>query len=153
MDREDVIRKRVLDIYSKTEDDFANPEEWHDYEEERETIIENLVEGKDVAQTEARIAQYQHDNRARELRRTVAALNERQGAGLEGVSAEQAAAHAGTVDGNGAEEDAGVIEEIQRLVEETPAEEAERLARIAGGWDERLAKRKAEEVFLCSIFG
>lgn len=90
--------------------------------------VENLVEGKDVAQTEARIAQYQHDNRARELRRTVAALNERQGAGLEGVSAEQAAAHAGTVDGNGAEEDAGVIEEIQRLVEETPAEEAEVIA-------------------------
>jgi len=53
-------------------------EDWYSYQEEVEDIIENLVEGKKIAETEARIEQYRQENKAQQLQTSIAQLNETQ---------------------------------------------------------------------------
>lgn len=56
------IRKRIQNIFNKTESDFATKREYDDYLELREEYIFNLVEGENVAETEAKIQEYQRLN-------------------------------------------------------------------------------------------
>eukprot|EP00243_Klebsormidium_subtile_P004381 TRINITY_DN18363_c0_g1_i1.p1 TRINITY_DN18363_c0_g1~~TRINITY_DN18363_c0_g1_i1.p1 ORF type:complete len:184 (-),score=32.67 TRINITY_DN18363_c0_g1_i1:63-614(-) len=62
MNKELVIRKRIQSIYNKEQEDFEELREYNDYLETIEDIVFNLVEGIDVAATEARVARYQEEN-------------------------------------------------------------------------------------------
>ncbi|KAL3140152.1 hypothetical protein ABBQ38_004429 [Trebouxia sp. C0009 RCD-2024] len=62
--RELAIRKRVLEIFNKTQQQFPNDEQWFDYQELVEDHIYKLVEGQDVQQTEAAIEEYRKANYA-----------------------------------------------------------------------------------------
>ncbi|EFN58496.1 hypothetical protein CHLNCDRAFT_140536 [Chlorella variabilis] len=97
--REMQIRTRIESIFNKREENFASRQEYHEYLEEREDIIFNLVERIDVKEMESRVEEYRRVNadsivrnealRAEELRRRVAAAEE--GAGQAGVSGTAAA--------------------------------------------------------------
>ncbi|CAK9172058.1 unnamed protein product [Ilex paraguariensis] len=60
--KEMAIRKRIASIYNKREEDFPSLREYNDYLEEVEDMLVNLIEGVDVPDIEARIAQYQREN-------------------------------------------------------------------------------------------
>ncbi|XP_026435033.1 uncharacterized protein LOC113332740 isoform X2 [Papaver somniferum] len=60
--KEMAIRKRILNIYNKREEDFSSLREYNDYLEDVEDMTTNLVEGIDVAAIEAKIAQYKEEN-------------------------------------------------------------------------------------------
>lgn len=62
LQRELAVRKRVLDIFNKTQTQFDTDQEWFDYQELAEDHIYNLVEGTDVQKTEAAIEAYQKAN-------------------------------------------------------------------------------------------
>ncbi|MCL7036715.1 hypothetical protein MKW94_027760 [Papaver nudicaule] len=60
--KEMVIRKRILNIYNKRQEDFSSLREYNDYLEEVEDMTTNLIDGIDVAAIEAKIAQYKEEN-------------------------------------------------------------------------------------------
>lgn len=108
VEKEVDIRKRILKIYNKLEEDFQSAPDplraYNDYLEEVESIIWNLANGQDVEETKKQIEKYKKDNeslirknnfklgreeamitsqieeeeRLTELRRTQAALLEKQ---------------------------------------------------------------------------
>lgn len=57
------IRRRILRDYNKREEDFATLREYNDYLEEIETVIYNLANNIDVAETSKKIEQYKKDNK------------------------------------------------------------------------------------------
>ncbi|XP_023015172.1 CDK-activating kinase assembly factor [Leptinotarsa decemlineata] len=63
VEKEVDIRKRVLRDYNKKEDDFNSLADYNNYLEEVETIIYNLSNDIDVANTNKKIEQYKRDNR------------------------------------------------------------------------------------------
>lgn len=62
VEKEVDIRKRVTKIFNRREEEFDTLRDYNDYLEEVETITFNLLNGVDVAQTEARLARYAADN-------------------------------------------------------------------------------------------
>ncbi|XP_056692582.1 uncharacterized protein [Spinacia oleracea] len=56
------IRKRILSIFNKREDDFPSLKEYNDYLEEVEDMTCNLIDGIDIPGIEAKIAQYEEEN-------------------------------------------------------------------------------------------
>uniref|UniRef100_A0A803MFG5 MAT1 centre domain-containing protein n=2 Tax=Chenopodium quinoa TaxID=63459 RepID=A0A803MFG5_CHEQI len=56
------IRRRIISIFNKREEDFPSLKEYNDYLEEVEDMTCNLIEGIDVPAIEAKIAQYERDN-------------------------------------------------------------------------------------------
>ncbi|XP_072742809.1 CDK-activating kinase assembly factor MAT1 [Anoplolepis gracilipes] len=63
VEKEVNIRKRILRDFNKKEEDFATLREYNDYLEEIETIIYNLANNIDVAETNKRVEQYKKDNK------------------------------------------------------------------------------------------
>ncbi|KAK9705694.1 hypothetical protein RND81_07G076000 [Saponaria officinalis] len=57
------IRRRITSIFNKREDDFPSLKEYNDYLEEVEDMTWNLIEGRDIAAIEAKIAKYEEENR------------------------------------------------------------------------------------------
>lgn len=79
--KEVVIRKRIISIFNKREEDFPSLKEYNDYLEEVEDMTCNLIEGIDVPAIEAKIAKYEQENaeqiinaRARKAEELAAAL-------------------------------------------------------------------------------
>ncbi|KAI4335519.1 hypothetical protein L6164_014157 [Bauhinia variegata] len=60
--KEIAIRRRIASIFNKREEDFPSLKEYNDYLEEVENMTCDLVEGRDVADIEAKIAKYQEEN-------------------------------------------------------------------------------------------
>lgn len=56
------VRKRIESIFNKTQDECGSKDEYDQYLEDREDIIDSLCEGVDVEATEAKIAAYQRAN-------------------------------------------------------------------------------------------
>ncbi|XP_026436982.1 uncharacterized protein LOC113334972 [Papaver somniferum] len=86
--KEMAIRRRILNIYNKREEDFSSLREYNDYLEEVEDMTTNLINGIDVAAIEAKIAQYKKDNaeqitlsQARKAEELAAALQASKGGG------------------------------------------------------------------------
>ena len=77
VERESAIRRRVLRVFNKTEEDFETEEEYNDYLEMVEELIDNLVHGRDVSETNARIAAYR-ERHAASIRRNERRLQERE---------------------------------------------------------------------------
>lgn len=63
VEKEVNIRKRILRDFNKKEEDFSTLREYNDYLEEIETIIYNLANNIDVAETNKKIEQYKKDNK------------------------------------------------------------------------------------------
>ncbi|KAH8153617.1 uncharacterized protein LAJ45_02430 [Morchella importuna] len=63
VEREVDVRKRVSKTFNKRRDDFPDLREYNDYLEEVEEMTFNLVNGVDVAATEAKLAAYESANR------------------------------------------------------------------------------------------
>ncbi|CAG9465731.1 unnamed protein product [Pedinophyceae sp. YPF-701] len=148
MDRELRFRKYVQDIYDKDEGDFPTAEEWYAYQEEVEDIIENFVENKNVAETEARVAKYKQENRSRVLSKEIKQLNR----------AQPDTGDAAPDPANGSAkqaEDPAAREHREWLDEAMNAEQqpghGERAAR-AGGWDASLPHRRFLAEALASLF-
>ncbi|KAK4279983.1 hypothetical protein QN277_011669 [Acacia crassicarpa] len=79
--KEIAIRRRIVSIFNKREDDFPSLREYNDYLEEVEDMTFNLIEGINVAAIEEKIAKYQEENaeqiminRARKAEELAAAL-------------------------------------------------------------------------------
>lgn len=64
MEREAAVRRRILRDFNKEREDFATEEEFNDYLEEVEEIIEKLVYGIDVDHVNERISTYRKENAA-----------------------------------------------------------------------------------------
>ncbi|KAE8373624.1 CDK-activating kinase assembly factor MAT1 [Aspergillus bertholletiae] len=62
VEREVDIRRRVMQILNRREEEFDSKRAWDDFLEQREEIIANLVHGTDVAKTEADLQKYAQDN-------------------------------------------------------------------------------------------
>ncbi|KAL1850851.1 TFIIH/NER complex subunit [Paecilomyces lecythidis] len=62
VEREVDIRRRVMQILNRREEEFATKRAWDDFLEQREEIIANLVSGIDVAKTEADLQKYAAEN-------------------------------------------------------------------------------------------
>lgn len=62
VEREVDIRKRVMAILNRREDEFDSKMDWDNFLEQRETMIMNLVSGIDVAKTEADLRKYEQSN-------------------------------------------------------------------------------------------
>ncbi|XP_072127509.1 CDK-activating kinase assembly factor MAT1 isoform X1 [Mobula birostris] len=63
VDKEVEIRKKVLKIYNKREEDFQTLKEYNDFLEEIEDIVNNLTNNMDVENTKRKMEQYQKDNK------------------------------------------------------------------------------------------
>lgn len=63
VEKEVDIRKRILRDYNKKEEDFVSLEEYNNYLEEIEMIIQNLSNNIDIIGTNKRIEQYKQANR------------------------------------------------------------------------------------------
>ncbi|XP_029172458.1 CDK-activating kinase assembly factor MAT1 [Nylanderia fulva] len=63
VEKEVNIRKRILRDFNKKEEDFSTLRDYNDYLEEVETIIYNLANNIDVAETNKKIEQYKRDNK------------------------------------------------------------------------------------------
>ncbi|XP_069772383.1 CDK-activating kinase assembly factor MAT1 isoform X2 [Narcine bancroftii] len=63
VDKEVEIRKKVLKIYNKREEDFHTLKEYNDFLEEIEDIVNNLTNNMDVESTKRKMEQYQNDNK------------------------------------------------------------------------------------------
>lgn len=63
IDVEVETRKRILQDYNKTEDDFDTLDEYNDYLLEIEDIIYNLVRNINLIETKERIEQYKRENK------------------------------------------------------------------------------------------
>ncbi|XP_066281217.1 CDK-activating kinase assembly factor MAT1-like [Branchiostoma lanceolatum] len=64
VDKEVDIRKRVLKIYNRQEEEFSGLREYNDYLEEVETIIFNLSNNVDVELTKKKVEEYQKSNKS-----------------------------------------------------------------------------------------
>ncbi|PKY00301.1 CDK-activating kinase assembly factor MAT1 [Aspergillus campestris IBT 28561] len=62
VEREVDIRRRVMQILNRREEEFDSKRAYDDFLEQREEIIANLVYGTDVAKTEANLQQYASSN-------------------------------------------------------------------------------------------
>ncbi|EAW10358.1 TFIIH/NER complex subunit TFB3 [Aspergillus clavatus NRRL 1] len=62
VEREVDIRRRVMSILNRREEEFDSKRAWDDFLEQREEIIANLVYGTDVAKTEADLQRYATEN-------------------------------------------------------------------------------------------
>ncbi|KAE8149274.1 CDK-activating kinase assembly factor MAT1-domain-containing protein [Aspergillus avenaceus] len=62
VEREVDIRRRVMQILNRREEEFDSKRAWDDFLEQREEIIANLVHGTDVAKTEANLHSYAQAN-------------------------------------------------------------------------------------------
>uniref|UniRef100_A0A914E3F9 RING-type domain-containing protein n=1 Tax=Acrobeloides nanus TaxID=290746 RepID=A0A914E3F9_9BILA len=62
IEKENFIRKKLKKIYNLKEDDFPSLREFNDYLERFETIIFNLTNGIDVAETELEVKEFQIRN-------------------------------------------------------------------------------------------
>eukprot|EP00892_Ulva_mutabilis_P007425 jgi/Ulvmu1/5054/UM021_0071.1 len=60
--RELKIRRRLENIFNKKQSEFTEKKKYDDYLEQRETYILNLFMGDEIAETEAKIAEYQRLN-------------------------------------------------------------------------------------------
>ncbi|GCB62167.1 CDK-activating kinase assembly factor MAT1 isoform X1 [Scyliorhinus torazame] len=63
VDKEVDIRKKVLKVYNKREEDFRTLQEYNDFLEEVEDIVSNLTNNVDVENTKRKMEQYQKDNK------------------------------------------------------------------------------------------
>ncbi|XP_064921902.1 CDK-activating kinase assembly factor MAT1 isoform X5 [Columba livia] len=63
VDKEVEIRKKVLKIYNKREDDFPSLTEYNDFLEEIEEIVFNLTNNVDLENTKRKMELYQKDNK------------------------------------------------------------------------------------------
>ncbi|XP_074677021.1 CDK-activating kinase assembly factor MAT1 isoform X3 [Strix aluco] len=63
VDKEVEIRKKVLKIYNKREDDFPSLNEYNDFLEEIEEIVFNLTNNVDLENTKKKMELYQKDNK------------------------------------------------------------------------------------------
>ncbi|GAB1863775.1 CDK-activating kinase assembly factor MAT1 [Camponotus japonicus] len=63
VEKEVNIRKRILRDFNKREEDFSTLREYNDYLEEIETVIYNLANNIDIAETNKKIEQYKKDNK------------------------------------------------------------------------------------------
>ncbi|XP_038631540.1 CDK-activating kinase assembly factor MAT1 isoform X1 [Scyliorhinus canicula] len=63
VDKEVDIRKKVLKVYNKREEDFCTLQEYNDFLEEVEDIVSNLTNNVDVENTKRKMEQYQKDNK------------------------------------------------------------------------------------------
>ncbi|CAH7666173.1 RNA polymerase II transcription factor B subunit 3 [Phakopsora pachyrhizi] len=62
VEKEVVIRRRISKYFNKRREDFKSLEAYNNYLEEVEDITFNLINGVDVAETEAKIKQFQIEN-------------------------------------------------------------------------------------------
>ncbi|KAI9371019.1 CDK-activating kinase assembly factor MAT1-domain-containing protein [Aspergillus egyptiacus] len=62
VEREVDIRRRVMTVLNRREEEFDSKLDWDNFLEQREEIIFNLVNGVDVAKTEADLQQYASEN-------------------------------------------------------------------------------------------
>ncbi|PYH47298.1 TFIIH/NER complex subunit TFB3 [Aspergillus saccharolyticus JOP 1030-1] len=62
VEREVDIRRRVMQILNRREEEFDSKRAWDDFLEQREEIIANLVHGTDVAKTEGDLQRYASEN-------------------------------------------------------------------------------------------
>ncbi|CAK38645.1 hypothetical protein CBS63078_10301 [Aspergillus niger] len=62
VEREVDIRRRVMQILNRREEEFDSKRAYDDFLEQREEIIANLVHGTDVAKTESDLQRYAADN-------------------------------------------------------------------------------------------
>ncbi|RAL16026.1 TFIIH/NER complex subunit TFB3 [Aspergillus homomorphus CBS 101889] len=62
VEREVDIRRRVMQILNRREEEFDSKRAWDDFLEQREEIIANLVHGTDVAKTENDLQRYASEN-------------------------------------------------------------------------------------------
>ncbi|KAL2797835.1 CDK-activating kinase assembly factor MAT1-domain-containing protein [Aspergillus keveii] len=62
VEREVDIRRRVMTVLNRREEEFDSKLDWDNFLEQREEIIFNLVNGIDVAKTEADLQKYASDN-------------------------------------------------------------------------------------------
>lgn len=60
--KEITIRRKVLKVFNRTEEDFEDQNEWNDYQEKVEDLIFNLTEGIDVELCNKTIAAYQEQH-------------------------------------------------------------------------------------------
>lgn len=65
MDKDVYIRKRILKIYNKHQEDFTTLKQYNDYLEEVENIISNLVHGVDIGNTKMMVDDYKKENKDR----------------------------------------------------------------------------------------
>ncbi|XP_073206032.1 CDK-activating kinase assembly factor MAT1 isoform X7 [Lepidochelys kempii] len=63
IDKEVEIRKKVLKVYNKREDDFPSLTEYNDFLEEVEEIVFNLTNNVDLENTKKKMDNYQKDNK------------------------------------------------------------------------------------------
>ncbi|NXN96596.1 MAT1 factor, partial [Rhinopomastus cyanomelas] len=63
VDKEVEIRKKVLKIYNKREEDFPSLREYNDFLEEVEEIVFNLTNNVDLENTKKKMELYQKDNK------------------------------------------------------------------------------------------
>ena len=64
VEREVDIRQRIYRSFNKRREDFKSLRAYNDYLEEVEDIIFNLVNGTDIKETEAKILQYEAENKS-----------------------------------------------------------------------------------------
>ncbi|EEH07359.1 CDK-activating kinase assembly factor MAT1 [Histoplasma capsulatum G186AR] len=88
VEREVDVRKRVMQILNRREDEFDNKLAYDNFLEQREDIITNLVSGIDVAKTEAQLSQYAAAN-SKSIRRNQALESQESAAFLQHQSLEQ----------------------------------------------------------------
>ncbi|KAJ5610642.1 hypothetical protein N7510_007361 [Penicillium lagena] len=62
VEREVDIRRRVMQVLNRREEEFDSKRAYDDFLEQREEIIANLVSGIDVAKTESKLKRYATDN-------------------------------------------------------------------------------------------
>ncbi|EGF99918.1 uncharacterized protein MELLADRAFT_28617, partial [Melampsora larici-populina 98AG31] len=62
VEKEVIIRKRIHKLFNKRREDFESLDHYNNYLEEVEDITFNLINGVDVAETEAKIKKYQIEN-------------------------------------------------------------------------------------------
>lgn len=62
MNKDLAIRRRVLNIYNKRQDDFPSLRAYNDYLEEVEDMIFNMIDGVNVQAIEEKIKLYQEQN-------------------------------------------------------------------------------------------
>ncbi|XP_069495024.1 CDK-activating kinase assembly factor MAT1 [Ambystoma mexicanum] len=63
VDKEVEIRKKVLKIYNKREEDFSNLNDYNDFLEEIEDIVFNLTNNADLENTKKKMEMYQKENK------------------------------------------------------------------------------------------
>ncbi|XP_063803781.1 CDK-activating kinase assembly factor MAT1 isoform X3 [Pseudophryne corroboree] len=63
IDKEVEIRKKILKIYNKREEDFPSLRVYNDFLEEIEEIVFNLTNNMDIEDTKRKIEQYQKENK------------------------------------------------------------------------------------------